>query len=157
MAEKKTSGRRKKASGNKKNGGKTAKQYVRAGETVVKVSNFGLEVWLYDDANREAIRRSGAMNFMSGPTQGQESFAAQAQAFSAALRGGLLVGYSLWQDDELHVAVIVGNPLTKKEMSAARWLEPQRAFLRLPSGKLCVESNDACRIGPEKPGRKAPS
>jgi hypothetical protein len=130
------------------------KHYLRSGETVVKVFNSGLEVWLYDEANRDTIRRSGAMNFMSGPPKDERALAAQTKAFAAALKAGRLVGYSLQQDDELQVAVIVGRPLTKQEQSVARWLEPQRAFLRLPSGKLCVESNDACRIGPEPPGEK---
>ena len=32
--------------------------------------------------------------------------------------------------------------------------EPQTAFLKLPSGRLCVESNDASRIGPEEPAEE---
>jgi hypothetical protein len=70
------------------------------------------------------------------------------------IRSGLLVGYSLVQDDDLDIEISVGPPLTAKRLSAARWLEPQTAFLRLPSGKLCVESNDASRLGPEKPGEE---
>jgi hypothetical protein len=66
----------------------------------------------------------------------------------------MVVGYSLHQDDELEVAVYVGDPLTEEELSVSRWLEPQTAFLRLPSGKLCVEPNDSLRVGGETPTDK---
>ena len=60
---------------------------IRDGESLIQVENSGLEVWLYDDANRERIVASGA-----------------AQTFSDASLGplfadGLLCAYSLWQDD----------------------------------------------------------
>jgi len=72
-------------------------------------------------------------------------------AFNERSRQGLVLGYSLAQDDDLEIALHVGDPLTREELSVARWLEPQRSFLRLPSGTLCVESNDASRLGPEEP------
>jgi hypothetical protein len=106
----------------------------------LRVPNSGLEVWLYDDANRETIRGAAASGFGGMPGDVEEQS-----------RRGLIVGYSLMQDDDLDVAVCVGDPLTDDELSGTRWLEPQTAFLRLPSGKLCVESNDASRVGPEQP------
>ncbi len=105
-----------------------------------KVFNSGLEVWLYDEANRDAIVASGALD-------GFED-AKMAPLFAA----GLLAAYSLYQDDELHVGVLVGDPPSDEALKDQAWLEPQTAFLRLPSGQLCVESNDASRIGPEEPG-----
>jgi hypothetical protein len=71
--------------------------------------------------------------------------------FNELTRQGLVVGNSLQQDDDFEIAIHVGEPLTEDELAVARWLEPQTAFLRLPSGRLCVESNDASRIGPEQP------
>lgn len=118
---------------------------VRDGGTLLKLFNSGLEVWLYDDANADAIRESGAMDFRSASTGG---------SFQALTKSGLIVGYGLRQDDELEIAVHVGDPLTERELSVSRWLEPQRAFLRLPSGRLCVEANDSCRVGPEEPTDK---
>jgi len=105
--------------------------------TVVSVFNSGLEVWLYDEANLDAIRRSGAT---------QDFDEAKLRALFA---DGLLAAYSLYQDDELRVGVIVGATPTEKNLSSGEWLDPQTAFLRLPSGQLCIESNDASRIGPE--------
>ena len=107
---------------------------------VVRVFNSGLEVWLYDEANREAIVASGALvDFDEGKLQ---------ELFSA----GRLAAYSLYQDDELHIGVIVGEPPDDAALASGAWLERQTAYLRLPSGELCIESNDASRIGPEEPG-----
>jgi hypothetical protein len=70
-------------------------------------------------------------------------------AFEQSASKGLIVGYSLQQDDDIDVEIHVGEPFTGQELAAGRWLEPQHSFLRLPSGALCIESNDANRIGPE--------
>lgn len=111
-----------------------------AAAQIARVFNSGLEVWLYDDANREAIVASGALVDFDD------------QRMAPLLSDGLLAAYSLYQDDELHVGVLVGQPPGKDDLAAGPWLDPQTAFLRLPSGQLCVESNDASRIGPEEPG-----
>ena len=105
----------------------------------VRVFNSGLEVWLYDDANRESITASGALVDVDE---------AQLQPLFSS---GLLAAYSLYQDDEVHVGVLVGAPPDEAALAGGAWLEPQTAFLRLPSGELCIESNDASRIGPEEP------
>lgn len=121
---------------------------VRKGGARVQVANSGLEVWLYDDANLAALRAvKGADRGAGGMPPG----------FVAKTKKGLIVGYSLRQDDEIQLAVFVGNPLSDEELGASRWLEPQTAFLRLPSGVLCVESNDASRVGPEYMAEHAPS
>ena len=118
---------------------------IRTGSTRVRVPNSGLEVWLYDDAHLQEIRK---------PTGRDKGFGGMPPQFEKRTKAGLVVGYNLLQDDEIDVAVIVGDALTEKERSVARWLEPQTAYLRVPSGKLCIESNDASRLGPEKPGAK---
>ncbi|MEW5915291.1 MAG: hypothetical protein AB1762_02745 [Gemmatimonadota bacterium] len=121
----------------------TAARPIRDGGVQFTVTNSGLEVWLYDDANRTAIRKFADEGHGGAPGR-----------FDQLAQQGLVVGYGLQQDDELNVAVYVGAPFTKEELSAGHWLEPQTAFLRLPSGKLCIESNDASRIGPESPSEK---
>jgi len=100
-------------------------------------------VWLYDEAHLEAIRHAGP------PESGHGGMP---PGFEASTAAGLIVGYGLLQDDDVDVEVHVGRPFTKKELSGGRWLEPQRAYLRLPSGRLRIESNDASRVGPEEPG-----
>ena len=133
---------------------------VRDGGTHLSVRNSGLEVWLYDDANRGMIRDAAGA---TGRRQARgaartvsidSGFGGMPARFPDLTRQGIVLGYSLQQDDDLEIAVLVGDTLTEHEMSVARWLEPQTAFLRLPSGKLCVESNDASRIGPETPAEK---
>jgi len=118
-----------------------AQPSVRAGGTRLHVFNSGLEVWLYDDANRDTIRNA-APDSGAGGMPGD---------FEKLTKKGLIVGYSLCQDDGLDVEIHVGPAFTDAELSCARWLEPQTALLSLPSGKLCVESNDASRVGPEEP------
>ena len=102
-------------------------------------------MWLYDNANADTIRDSGALDFR------HES---KGESFEALTKRGMIVGYSLHQDDELEIAVYVGDPFIEAELSISRWLEPQTAFLRVPSGRLCVEPNDSCRVGPEPPTEK---
>jgi hypothetical protein len=113
---------------------------VRDGGHPVQVDNSGLEVWLYDEANLDAIRRDADNGCGGMPGN-----------FEALARDGLVVGYGLIQDDAVDAEVHVGAPFTRDELSISRWLEPQNAFLRLPSGRLCIESNDASRIGPQTP------
>lgn len=100
----------------------------------VEVHNSGLEVWLYDDENAPAIRTRGLWN----------------KLIAGEPTDGFIVGYGLRQDDGLHIEVLVGEPLNSQELSVSRWLEPQTALLRLPSGRLAVESNDSCRVGEEE-------
>lgn len=110
---------------------------IRAGATRVEVFNSGLEVWLYDKANAKTIVSQGLWRKLvdGGSTDGK------------------LVGYSLRQDDSLCIDVVVGKALTARELAAGRWLAPQRALLRAPSGKLAVESNDSCRVADEAEDR----
>jgi len=75
----------------------------RAGGSRFHIFNSGLEVWLYDEASREEIRASGGMDFRSDGAE---------RTFDQLTREGLVVGYSLYQDDELDVEVLVGPPLT---------------------------------------------
>jgi hypothetical protein len=125
---------------------------VRAGGTHLSVRNSGLEVWLYDDANREVIRgAAGATGGKRRQVRGaartvsmDAGFGGMPAKFPDLSRQGIVLGYSLSQDDDLEIAVHVGHPLTEDEMSVARWLEPQTAFLRLPSGRLWCDWRIGC-------------
>ncbi|GEM_PF-2111427 len=128
---------------------KSPKKFLfREGEKKVFVDNSGLEVWIYDNFLKETLKNSGALNFDSISVN---------DSYREVSRKGLLVGYSLIQDDEICATVIIGEKLTENELSVARWLKPQTAFLSLPSGKLCIESNDASRIGVTEPYVKGAS
>ena len=119
---------------------------VRAGGTPLTLQNSGLEVWLYDEANRDRIRTPRGKK--------DQGAGGMPPDFDAKTKEGLIVGYSLYQDDAVSVRVYVGDPFTTDELSAGRWLEPQTALLKLPSGTLCIEPNDGSRIGPEEPGQE---
>lgn len=125
---------------------KAKRSLVRVGGTPLTLQNSGNEVWLYDEANREIIRKP----------RGKKDRGAGGMPpdFDAKTKEGLIVGYCLYQDDPVSAIVYVGEPFTDQELSAGRWLEPQTAFLKLPSGTLCVEPNDGSRIGPEEPTEK---
>ncbi len=114
---------------------------LRPGGHRLTVFNSGLEVWLYDEANLQRIRSGNRAGLPSG----------MPDRFAELTHEGLIVGYSLLQDDGLDVECHVGAPLTAAELVNGRWLEPQTAFLRLPSGRLCLESNDASRVGNAEP------
>jgi hypothetical protein len=115
---------------------------IRVGESRHRISNSGLEVWLYDDSQRDAIRRTGAMDFTNAGADPN---------FDELTQDGQIIGYSLCTDDELDVSVIVGKPLTGEELAQGRWLEPQQAWLRLPSGVLRIDSNDSCPLLSDDP------
>jgi hypothetical protein len=120
----------------------TSSPLLRRAGRRLHLRNSGLEVWLYDDASREHICAGNAATEL--PT-------GMPARFDELTREGLIVGYSLEQDDDLDVEVHIGEPLTERELAKGRWLAPQTAFLRLPSGRLCVESNDASRVGSGQP------
>jgi len=99
---------------------------VRAGQRV-DVYNEGLVVYLFDRSHEQPL---GSRLHNGIPAAG---------IADKTLRG-LLVAFELDQDDGIHACIIVGSALTKKELSAARWLPVQKSFLRLPTGQLLVHS-----------------
>ncbi len=122
---------------------------VRKGAMRASCFNSGMEVWLYDEANLEKIKASGAIDAL---LEGDEE--AFDKKMKVLLKEGLLVAYGMEGDGGVDIDVIVGEPLSKKELSIACWLKVQKAYLSLPSGKLCVESNDCLRLGSEEPTDK---
>ena len=123
-----------------------APRSLRAGGRRVEVENSGMEVWLYDDANRERIANAGSP---------EEGAGGMPPRFEESTKQGLIVGYSMEGDGGVEPEIHVGEAFTDAELAVGRWLEPQCALLRLPSGLLCIESNDASRVGPEEPGAKS--
>ncbi|HYP27623.1 MAG TPA: hypothetical protein VE262_12975 [Blastocatellia bacterium] len=117
---------------------------LRGDAQMAKVFNSGLEVWLYDASHRDALKSSGAFE-----TDADDALFEQ--KMKAFVKEGLIMAYQIMQDDSLRIAVAVGEPLNRKELASARWLKPQKAFLRLPSGRLVIESNDALTLRRETP------
>ena len=117
----------------------------RAGVTLIKIYNEGLSVFLYDEANYESIRKAvPAILFDSNEDPHED------RALKKLAAEGKLVVYELRQDDSLHIEVVVGGRLTKKEMRGAKWHKPQTAPLSLPSGTLFIDSYNSLRLLPEE-------
>lgn len=121
---------------------------MRDGVRVCEVYNDGLSVFLYDAANREALREVGAALVHSDEDSAEYKRAAKRVAAQRSL-----VQYELAEDDSLRVGVVVGPPLTAKERRGVPWRKPATTLLALPSGRLCVESLNALAID----GAEAPS
>ena len=118
-----------------------------AGAQRVEVFNSGLEVWLYDASFRSELKASRAF-------EEDADDALFEKAMAGFVKDGRIMAYQLMQDDSLDIAVKVGKPPGADALAGARWLEPQHAFLRLPSGRLVIESNDALTIRKSRPTDK---
>jgi hypothetical protein len=68
----------------------TTRKSVRAGGLNVVVENSGLEVWLYDDANRDVIRKPRARK--------DKGAGGMPPDFDAKTKAGLIVGYRHLRD-----------------------------------------------------------
>lgn len=110
----------------------------RSGSMRASCFNSGLEVWLYDEASIGEIEKSKAFDGIYG----DDDFEEFEKRIKPLLKKGLIVAYGMEGDGAVDIDLIIGEPLTKKELATARWLKPQKAFLSLPSGKLRLESND---------------
>src|SRR5262245_24651656 len=108
---------------------------MRKGMQIAEVENEGPLVLLYDAAHIEAIEKSGA-SILKGYAPGTADDPVLKQLFAE----GLIAIYELPQDDPIKLGVVAGEPLEAKEKKAAKWRKPQTAFLKLPSGKLRVDS-----------------
>lgn len=107
----------------------------RLGPFRASVFSSGCEVWVYDNSYLEKIHESG---FWVDEIDEEK--------MKPIVKDGLLVAYELFQDDSIEVDVYVGEQLNKDELNFEFWFEPQEAFIRIPSGKLCIETNDTCRL-----------
>jgi hypothetical protein len=110
----------------------------------VKVFNSGLEAWLYDHSYRDALKASGAFEVDTDE-------AAFNKAMQGFVRAGRILCYALMQDDSLDIAVAVGAPPAAGALGGVPWRKPQAAFLRLPTGRLVIESSDALTLRKLKP------
>ncbi len=118
---------------------------IRPGAQSVDVYNEGLLVYLLDEANLPVLEQSGA-DFQSGFAEDEADVDPQLKKLA---KDGIYGAYELIQDDEVSVEIVVGPPLTKKELAVGRWHKPQKAFLRLPSGKLRVDTPNTLPIHDE--------
>lgn len=141
----------KKSTSRKRSATKRKAGVIRTSATPVRVYNEGLCVYLHDEGNAEAIRKLLASAKYRGCNLKKDFYSNLTnRAFAKAIAAkGLAVAYTLEQDDEIEVEVAVGSPLTERELSAARWLEPQYARLSLPTGRLRIDSANTMPLDPD--------
>lgn len=124
---------------------------IRSDAQRIEVYNDGLLVILFDEANYSRIENSGADlegGFSEDPAQIDP-------ALKKLARQSIYLAYELEQDDCVCVDIMVGKPLSNKELSVARWHKPQRGCLVLPSGRLQVHTANTLSLQDElddKPG-----
>ena len=121
---------------------------IRKNATPVRVYNEALCVYLYDEANTNKLK-----DLLHKHRLKQDFFNnLQAKAFQKTVRDeALCVAYTLDQDDPVSVEVGLGEPLTESELKIARWHEPQKALLSLPSGRLRIDTPNTMPLDPDPP------
>lgn len=116
---------------------------IRAGAVRANVYNEGLCVYLHDEANAEKLRAMMADKKKYPRCDPKKTFfenLSDTKFATDAAAAGLALAYTLDQDDEISVEIAVGEPLRDDELAIACWLEPQRARIALPTGRLRIDS-----------------
>src|SRR4051812_30286063 len=116
----------------KKGPANAPKQSPRPGSQRVELSAEGTNVYLYDEGRTVALRKERASEVVLGG-----SGAAWEKKLAKITRDRSLVVYELPSDDGVRLDVMVGPPLSAKELKEGKWLAPQITRLALPTGKLC--------------------
>lgn len=111
--------------------------------TRVAFPNSGLVLFVYDDANADAIRTANP-SILEG--FGEDDISDPALARLGA--EGLLVVVELEQDDYVRLQLAVRDPLSDEERGDD-WGPSDRAMISLPSGTLKIEGYDNLRIAPD--------
>ena len=110
-------------------------QLLRPGAFAIDVYNSGPVVFVYDQAHAGAITEaepSLLQGFHGDPAQDVDD------ALRALGDRGMLAVFALYQDDELCAELSLGPPIDDERYGA-----PQRTYLAVPSGALCIDSYDS--------------
>jgi len=108
----------------------------------VQAYNEGLTVYLYDDSLLESWKQCGDIDRLLWDCESGSEFV-------AAFQEGDLIAYELPQDDDIYVDIALRPPLTDEEIACMNVREPLTGFLRLPTGRLCVECANDFRFDPD--------
>ena len=120
---------------------------IRKGSQAVSVYNDGLTVFLYDAANEARLKAANPPVLIEGCGEDTLNEPILQQLFQE----GCLAIYGQVGDAGIDAEVIVGPPLTDEECEQLRWFpEPERTFLKLPSGQLCIHSYNSLPIGDDE-------
>lgn len=115
---------------------------VRKGSRRIRVYNSAQLAFVYDHDHLDAL--TAGCPLVDGDVADEVVEAHE----------GCLVVWELEDDDELDVELVVGEPLSEKELKKTRWMTPQVTRLHVPSGRLVFESVDTARFLEEPPQDK---
>ena len=120
---------------------------TRTGSQRVEVYNEGLAVFLHDPSNAPEFLRLKPESFLG--MRGSEP--SKDKALKQVVERGLLVTYTLRQDDPIVVDVCVGAPLSKLEIKqcGVPLMKPSQTVISLPSGRLRIDTANTFRLGAE--------
>jgi hypothetical protein len=110
-----------------------------------EVYNDGHWCFVYDAENLDLIRELGGYGAMIGEAVGVD---VESRLERLADRG-LAVAWELGGDDAVVVDVLVDKVLSSKQKQKAQWLEPQYAYLNVPSGRLRIETLNSLAFNPD--------
>ncbi len=113
----------------------------------VEVYNEGLCVYLHDPANAAAILKANPPSLLSYSDLEPN----KDKALKKLVEAGLIVTYTLRQDDSIRVDVNVGPPLEKTEIKkiGVPLMKPAQTIISLPSGVLRIDTPNSFRLGPD--------
>jgi hypothetical protein len=109
--------------------------------------NDGHWCFVYDAENLDLIRELGGYEAMTGEAVGVD---AKCRLERLADRG-LSVAWELGGDDAVVVDVLVDKVLSSGQKQKAQWLEPQHAYLSVPSGRLRIETLNSLAFSYDAP------
>lgn len=108
--------------------------------------NEGLLVFLYDGSYAAAIRESGVEVL-----EGYDKSSADDPALNELAARGELLLYELYQDDEVEIEVIMADKITPDERTRlSAHVRLPTGWIRLPTGKLFLDSYNTLRAGHEE-------
>jgi hypothetical protein len=109
--------------------------------------NDGHWCFVYDAENLDLIRELGGYEAMTG-----EAVSVDAECRLERLADrGLSVAWELGGDDAVVVDVLVDKVLSSGQKQKTQWLEPQYAYLNVPSGRLRIETLNSLAFSPDAP------
>ncbi len=117
---------------------------LREGAQIVEVYNDGLVVFVYDEANEARLQQADPGIIWGHGDEAEDNAHPSTRAM---LEEGAFLVYTLATDNPVCAELLVGAPLSADELAQGRWHPPQRARLRVPSGRLWVHSYNSLPIG----------
>lgn len=118
---------------------------MRENAVRIELYNDGDVIFLYDSSFQGSLRETEAVKVLL------EDVEDRAKRLKALEASGQIAAYELLQDDSRRIELAVGAPLTTKEKKHASWFKAQKTVLRVPSGKLRIESTNSLTIGEGEP------